>query len=500
MTGALLIPPDSIRARHFLPVAIVIALVAYLPALFNEHAYDAAMLLDRLAGPPPAAPPVLLDPAAYGSATAVMSWRPLGVLVLMLLDRDLFGGSALLGNLLNILVHSLNGALLLAFLRQHVRGVVPLLAAALFVVHPLASEVVYCAGFRFDSLALGGALSALWIAGEYIYRGGWWRLCLYFMMLVVALGFKESAVFAIVIWPALLVLRGDGRRALLIGGLGVAALALFLAAWMPFRYVDPSRGWLGGGGRLLGMANFIVALGEIYAPRLVMPWGLRIDHGFAPLKSLLEVRLIFAISVIVFMAGLAILAIRFRPRAGWLAAVWVVAALAPVSQLVPIPDPVAERLVYSALPGFCLLLALFLHRLPRPVLLGLLLLLAGMTAARGLDWRDDRTLNLRNWQYDDRPVGLRPAAALFVDSALAQHDPAAARRLAGEAMVRLGRLEAQMGADGEIRRLQALALMLQGDLANARLRAAEAAALDPADPRSAALVARLAAMEEASPP
>jgi hypothetical protein len=200
------------------------------------------------------------------------------------------------------------------------------------------------------------------------------------------------------------------------------------------------------------------------------------------------------------MAGLAILAIRFRPRAGWLAAVWVVAALAPVSQLVPIPDPVAERLVYSALPGFCLLLALFLHRLPRPVLLGLLLLLAGMTAARGLDWRDDRTLNLRNWQYDDRPVGLRPAAALFVDSALAQHDPAAARRLAGEAMVRLGRLEAQMGADGEIRRLQALALMLQGDLANARLRAAEAAALDPADPRSAALVARLAAMEEASPP
>jgi hypothetical protein len=127
---------------------------------------------------------------------------------------------------------------------------------------------------------------------------------------------------------------------------------------------------------------------------LVAPVGLSIEYPVTPVSGP------FAAS---FMAGLLVMALilvwawRGRLR-GWsapLGALWMVVMFLPVSNLVPLINPFADRYAYLLLPGYALVVAGCAARggrAGRLVVMVYAVVLLGLTVQRLGDWKDDRTL------------------------------------------------------------------------------------------------------------
>lgn len=415
--------PNS--ARLVLGLFMLCALAAFGSSLLNEYTYDSHLIARWTAsGGGPHSIATLLQPGEYSDATGVMSYRPLGVLVGYIFDVALFRGTAALSHLLNVFLHALNAWLLylsLRFLsREEDATWPPILGAMFFMLHPLTTEVVFCAGFRFDILALLFVLAGLYV----VLR---WRTILGAAALVLAgLFSKEIAVVALPILPAAVYLyRQDKREALLLAVALGAAFLLFLPAWIAFRFAEYPAEHLGAGGRALGIANFLVTVSEIYLPRLVVPWPLRIDYGFEPAESLGSLRVILAVVVVMVLVAAALFYALRGPLAA-IGALWVLVAFLPISQVVPVPDPVAERFTYVPLAGIAFLLCgAMRHHLARghlsvdrlvPAFLGLMLVYTALDIWRAQHWRDDVTLNIANWEIaaDTRPRALESLGYLYI--------------------------------------------------------------------------------------
>lgn len=453
---------------------------------------------------------MLLDREAYWRETGVMSYRPLGVLVGMVYDVRLVGLSPAWSHLLNMVLHGLNAWLLFVLLAWGAgRGgwMVAAGGAGVFAVHPLVTEVVYCAGFRFDLLALffvlgGVVLAAMGVRGGY----GGWRLgglvggsagCL-------ALGLlsKEIAAVGVLMGPLYVgLLLGRWRLACVLAVVYTGVFAGFLVVWRWFQFPDYPSEFLGGGGRVLGMANFVVSFVEIYLAKFFWPWPLRVDYAFEPAGSLGSWRVLGAFAVVLVLgAGLA--AAGWRSGVLGFGAVWLVVGFAPLAQLTPVPDPVAERFCYVPMVGVAFVVAGVLGRWApgggasrwvAGVVLAVLVAWGAVSHRRGLDWRDDERLNVANWEQagDRRPVALEALGALYLGRAgRLGPDSAEGARAHGKAMEALERLtrEAPEVAGGW--RLRAVGMLMAGRMEEARVYTAEALARAPEDPLVAALAGR----------
>ena len=127
---------------------------------------------------------------------------------------------------------------------------------------------------------------------------------------------------------------------------------------------------------------------------MVIPYPLSVDYRLVPVSPGFDVRLITGL---VTVAGAMMLCWRLRNREPvWsLALAWLVVAFAPVSNLLPLLNPVADRYAYGMLPGFVLLFAAVLHKKSRhdiALLAAIMMVFLLMTINRLQDWRDDRTL------------------------------------------------------------------------------------------------------------
>jgi hypothetical protein len=434
--------------------------MAYAPALFNEYAYDSRALRDRAAlytGPEWR---LLVDRLAFWDGTGYLTWRPLTALGLRWVDWGLFNGLPALSHLIGISFHALTAWLAARLVSTiagggRLAGWAGLIAGLGLAVHPLASEVVYCGAFRSDSMAMSALLGSVLLA-----LGGRPILCGFVLLLGMLA--KETAVAGVVLVPlsVWLVSPRSGKNA----GRELAgpiwhhllscsvALVLFALGWLWFRYPQPSPAYLGGAGPFLGMVNFCVILGDIALPRLLfggLPGvPLRIDHDYQPVTELaaprLAVPLVAMAGAVLIILGLWLAVIRHR-RHRALAIVGLLLALLgllPVAQIVPIPDPVAERLWYPALVGLAIwsgaVVAGWLATRPRSrglatLLLGLILVSWTVsTHRRGFDWSDDLTLNIANWQsFSQTPMrGHEALAHLLQDRArlrLAEGDTSRAR-------------------------------------------------------------------------
>jgi hypothetical protein len=189
-------------------------------------------------------------------------------------------------------------------------------------------------------------------------------------------------------------------------------------------------------------------------------------------------RLFFGLlAFLIVLIGLIFGAINWKKKPGiFLGFFWVLVAFGPISQITPVPDPVAERFCYVPFIGVAILAALLIEKLParkstNVVLILVLASLGARSTVRALDWQDDRTLNIANWQDSPRPTekSTRSLSALYlmlppeyVSIRIAGADALAK---AGEQLDLLARLAPD---DPEGWRLRAIWHLRSGDVADAK--------------------------------
>jgi tetratricopeptide (TPR) repeat protein len=298
-----------------------------------------------------------------------------------------------------------------------------ILAGLLFALHPITTETVDNASFREDSLVTLFTLATLVLALDR-------RPILAVVCYALGLLSKESAVMA----PALLALLRLGRfdrppgdrepirwgsliRELLpFGVVTIAYLALrFGPLNTPVEYARYPGGTFGA---------TLIGLPAIWAHDLrllVWPWPLCADYtGYFRFGAQPALPVVLAAATVAAYLAFVVVALRKGERVAALGLGWFLLTLLPVSNLLPIPIPAAERFLYLPLCGIALAAAALYGRVADQAspggrrklgfgAAGLLAACAVVTNVRHGDWRDNRTLWLATVAVNPRSCGAQSA-------------------------------------------------------------------------------------------
>ena len=316
----------------------------------------------------------LLFDAGYFKYSNEASYRPVCTLTYFL-DGALWGNGAVGPHLTNVILYAMVVCSFFFLCRQVLRSERgAFLAALLFAVHPLHTEVVNNIAFRED-LLVALLLPVSWL----LYRHGkgiraWLCLPAAWAAYFLALLSKESAI----VFPALVILlewgqagggmgargygsagvsksRADGRRNTWLFAAGVVVLTiLFLLIrfhWMQFPG-EAEQPQLGGS--LLGTFLADVKIQARYWILFFFPF--RLSALYPPAMFAPRLDPLFFLS----LAGLLlvpVLLLRFRRSRTFVSGVlWWFICLAPVANVYPIFNPMAERYLFLASMGPCLLI------------------------------------------------------------------------------------------------------------------------------------------------
>lgn len=390
------------------PALIVVAVVAYLPAM------DAPYLFDDLTSPalnPDGSPPLM---------ELLKSSRPLYYASLWL-DRQMFGLSPAPMHFVSLLLHLLNACLMLGVLKklcglagvdESKRGWVATAGAGIFLLHPVLTEAVSYIASRGEVLSLFFALAAyrVFLGAERIGVG---RAMAVVLLFGLAAGSKEHsfALLGVMVLTAVWFGQGvaDGLKAramvfvpLIVGGVAGAVYV--------FKAVG-TQATAGFGVEGVTPLTYLATQCHVvwrYVFMFVLPWGMNIDHAMPFAKSFAE-----PLTIAGAVAGVAatVAAIRYRrewPLAGfgWLAFVML---LAPTSSVIPIADAMADRRLYFSSLGMVAVAVELMRRTKLPdvktvgALAGVMAVLAGLTWSRNQDytsaeqmWRASVEANPRN--------------------------------------------------------------------------------------------------------
>jgi tetratricopeptide (TPR) repeat protein len=339
----------------------------------------------------------------------------------------------------NVLLHA--GCVLLLFgwvrglLRRHGVTTAPAyawLAAAIFALHPLLVEAVQVPSYREDLLFAFGLLMLL--AAGSLSRARW-RWPLQVVALLLAAGAKESfvAVPPLLVWlgwcfPAE---RARTRAWWTLVSLSALLAAAYLGAAYAVRPLQAAAGvWNGLALRWPENLWTMPWLWVRYLGLLLAPWPLSADRVVAAVSSPASWR--FLLGLLALLGALAsALAARRRAPLPALGLGWLLLAFLPVSNLVPLYNPMADRYAYFMVPGFALCAAWLLlgggagRTRPRRALFALLAAAYVLLILLRLDaWRSDRAL----WEAtrQTEPRSARALAWLGVES-MREGDLAAAR-------------------------------------------------------------------------
>jgi Flp pilus assembly protein TadD len=305
----------------------------------------------------------------------VQETRPVFLLSLALNYR--LGGSDPAGyRLLNLVLHFLCALLLYGLALQMVRDLAagrslagkpvgtaawfPALSALLFALHPLATEAVTYVNSRSGLLAAVLGLAGMLGYVRHLDRPpGPARVALFagaLLCTALAMGSKESAVvYPLLLGAYLVVFRhGGSLRAALRPSLW-PLLACVLLVPLLFLLVDnPHRGTVGPGTLPL-VHHWLTQLRVLaYLLYLVLvPLSQNIDYDFRVSTGLGDWQVWAAAALLALLAYRAV-GVRRRAPILFFAWLWFFGGLAPTNSLVPFLDFIAERHLYTALPGFSL--------------------------------------------------------------------------------------------------------------------------------------------------
>ncbi len=354
-----------------------IAWLLYAPALTADFVWDArAKVLDSNFIHDPSNLPDVLTGRVL-TRDVLDNNRPANLLSLMI-DSRLWGKRPAGYHATSVTLHAAVCAmlflLLLRLLPSHGGTWPAFLAALVFAVHPLNCEAVSEVSYREDLLVAASILLALFAAIAFLREPGLWRNLLLglgcCLALLFAIGAKENGIAGPVVlasywflwrrddsplpWAALLT-----AACLIVFGFLAARFALAPSHSVIFTSKAPR---LGG-----SLANTLLIQPRIWAmefSQVLLPHDFCADYGLYCLRAFSVPVSIAAVTLVVT----AQLFLAFQARLFALGSVLFWAGMLPVSNIVPIFRPMADRFLYVPLLGLAMLLAqaLFLARKLRP--------------------------------------------------------------------------------------------------------------------------------------
>lgn len=366
----------SVRFAFPALLAAALAFALYVPSLGSGFVYDAEaqVLIDGY----------IHDPSHIAEVVTLRvlgkdvldASRPAHLLSLML-DSLLWGKRPAGYHFTSILLHALNTGmlcLLLLLVLSHGAGgtavrSVAVLCALVFAVHPVNVEAVAEVSYREDLLATGFLLASLLAATGFVRGHGWraaaWAAGTVFAVLL-ACASKETGVVAPFLLAAYGVLfcrygkdfhvpHSCRRLAILIAAAALVTAGFYLARFS--LQVKDSLIFSQGPPRLGGsVTEFLEIQTRLWAylvKNVVWPVGLSADYtpqniGWIPLAGACS---ILAVAV----AGQLWLARKSRLAAFGALIFWL--GLAPVSNVVPLFRPIADRFLYLPMTGVAFMLA-----------------------------------------------------------------------------------------------------------------------------------------------
>lgn len=250
----------------------------------------------------------------------------------------LVGDGPMPARMVNLGWHVLNGVLLWLLVRPVVQASIAIVAVGLFLLHPIQTESVAYLASRAELIAgmwlllacLAASRGWLWLAG----------ICA-----ALTLTGKEMGVMAWLVVPLWAWAIGQvwTRRQMVLWG-GASAVMLGAFTWKVVTYpgLFAVMPWTFYGAQVAALWRMVLILPEA----LIRPAVLTIDHDWNWMTAPV------ALAALVFTAALVERAIR-HSRLLAFALVGTLLVMLP-RLVIPMPDGLHERHLYSAMPALCL--------------------------------------------------------------------------------------------------------------------------------------------------
>jgi tetratricopeptide (TPR) repeat protein len=418
---------SSLKTTHVILLLAGLTMLIYANSLRNEFVFDDGALIQSN--------PQIRNLAQYAE---VLKWdasrpitqasdrgtthRPLRT-GLLAVQFALFGLEPAGYRMVNIVFHALNGVIVFSIVRVLLGMGPAVVAALLFVVHPIQTEsVAYISGQR-DVLFTFFYLVGFWGFVRYRVTEQFPYLVLTALAYVMSLLTKEMAITL----PVLCALYDCVRH--LPGSEQGVTVPVWKAAWEGFRKVITRYPWLyAGGTTALGVVlyyfvfvanpshqrtlyggglgptlNTSARIMAHYLTQLVFPVTLNADYSnnaFPISNGLLDIRGVLA-GLLVLGVGYGSICLLRINRWAALGIFWLFVTLLPVSQIVPHHELLAEHFLYLPIVGFCLVVGYGVNRgfaarrytgAVVVAFISVIVLLGIRTVVRNRDWANQLTL------------------------------------------------------------------------------------------------------------
>jgi tetratricopeptide (TPR) repeat protein len=438
-------PGPTIQQRLYPFLLIIISTALYGNTIFNEYVLDDGLVItdnkltqSGING----IPDILTKDTFFGALGPTVEvaggrYRPLSV-VTFALEQELFKGNPYISHAINVVLFGCTVLLLFSFLKNSIlkeREELAFLAALIFTVHPIHTEVVANIKSRDELLSLLFLLMALMLAFRYHMRE---KKILYLVASAIfyclALFSKENGIAFLAVIPLFLYFFTSARPKsipLLLVPYVVVALLYIVVRFSvtgaaegtitevmnaPYVYATFVQKY----------ATIILVLGK-YLWLLLFPHPLTYDYSYNQIPYVDFANLLVWCSLLLHLGLLLWAVLGWRSRSVFsFAILFYFITVSLVSNIVvDIGAPMGERLLYQPSVGFCIFAAAGINRayervktskgernIAATLLVVVMILGAYKTIIRNGDWKNNETLLLRDLEVSPNSASANRRAAM----------------------------------------------------------------------------------------
>lgn len=400
---------------------------------------------------------------AGSNTTHLYGYRPI-TKATYAIEYSIFGENPHVSHFINIIIYALIGVLIFRMLKKWLNNfniALPVLITLLFLAHPIHTEVVASIKNRDVLLTFLGTFIMIYFSLRYIELNKYTDLLLSIFFSTLAFLSKPETAPAAAIIPFIVyyftnasVKKGIGV-AVLLTGLGIL-VHLVISVNLP-SVGRPENTMEFHDNPLYFIKDWPIRLGVAfnslyyYLRMLIVHYPLLYFYGYntVPIETIFNVVPVLSLSIHLGIAAFAFLNLKKKsiPSFG---IIWYLVYVSIIANiLIPAAGIVAERFIFGASFGFCMVLAFYLLKISKVrfesaskifsgnplffLLSGIILLLfTGQTISRNNDWKDQLTLFRHDIQYLDNSVKAHETlgASLMKESNFAESQEERARIIA----------------------------------------------------------------------